>query len=256
VQLELKTATEAGPHTYDVLVDLGQLWDYVHRPSGRQPFYAFPGPQPGWDGSLAAVATAEGRVVPELGFSRSCRLWFANWMIVLTAAQVAAVLAQELKAHGSKNRGKRERLVRFHRGIPAWGPGAGVPNPGALRWRTFWPELEQCGSAGWHQLFHMPAQLVEVGGKYSSSQLIGLLREGSNVPEFDETQARQFVTLEPDEQGSYRVIRDAPGFLSEPRREGRGAAAEDDEASDHRVAVFLDAGNLRSRPSAKATHVI
>ena len=248
VQFELKTATTAGPHTYDVLVDLGQLWDYVHSPSGRQPFYAFPGPQPGWDGSLTKVATAGGRVVPELGFSRSRRLWFANWMIVLTAAQVATVLAPELKGHGSRARGQRERLVRFHRGIPAWGPGGGVPNPGALSWRKFWLELERCGRAGWHQLIHMPVWLVEADRQYSSSQLIGLLREVANTPEFNRASARQFVTLEPDEEGSYQVIRDAPGILSEPRRDGRSGEDRNDETSDHRMAVFLDARSLQSRP--------
>ena len=72
-------------------MDLGQLWEYWQRSPGRQPFYAFPWPD--WDGNLKAVAIAEGRAVTELGFSRSGPgWWFADWMVVLTAAQVAAVL--------------------------------------------------------------------------------------------------------------------------------------------------------------------
>jgi hypothetical protein len=56
-QLELKTTTPAGTGLTDVNVDLGQLWEYSHKPLGRQPFYAFPGPD--WDGNLAAVARAQ-----------------------------------------------------------------------------------------------------------------------------------------------------------------------------------------------------
>ena len=56
-QLELKTTTPAGTGLADVNVDLGQLWEYSHKPLGRQPFYAFPWPD--WDGNLAAVARAQ-----------------------------------------------------------------------------------------------------------------------------------------------------------------------------------------------------
>jgi hypothetical protein len=73
------------------------------------------------------VAIAHGRAVTELGFARSGPgWWFADWMVVMTAAQVAAVLHKELAAHGSKVRGKNERLVRFDRshskpyGVPEW----------------------------------------------------------------------------------------------------------------------------------------
>jgi hypothetical protein len=93
VQLELKTTTVIRPGLHDVMVDLGQLWEYCQRPLGRQPFYAFPRPDSDWDGNLTAAAIAEGRAVTELGFSRSGPgWWFADWMVVLTAAQVADVL--------------------------------------------------------------------------------------------------------------------------------------------------------------------
>ena len=52
-------------------VNLGQLWEYSHKPLGRQPFYAFP--RPDWDGDLAAVARAQQprKEVTELAFRRS-----------------------------------------------------------------------------------------------------------------------------------------------------------------------------------------
>src|SRR5262245_56456544 len=69
VQLELKTTTVAGAGLHDVLVDLGQLWEYRQRQPGHQPFYAFP--RPGWSGNLSAAANARGRPVTELAFARS-----------------------------------------------------------------------------------------------------------------------------------------------------------------------------------------
>jgi len=54
VQLELKTTTVSGTHFHDVLVDLGQLWEYRQRRLARQPFYAFPAPD--WRGQLSAAA--------------------------------------------------------------------------------------------------------------------------------------------------------------------------------------------------------
>jgi hypothetical protein len=77
------------------------------------------------------AATAGGRAVTELGFARSGRnWWFADWMVVLTAGQVARVLHNELAAHGSKTRGKKERLVRFDvtDSRPVWGAEAAAPS--------------------------------------------------------------------------------------------------------------------------------
>lgn len=135
VQLELKTTTVAGSGLHDVLVDLGQLWEYRQRPFGHQPFYVFP--RPDWHGNLAGVASARGRPVTELGFARSGRWWwFADWMLVLTTAQVAAILQRDLTAHGSRERGVRKRLVRFDvsRSNVTWGSGsAGAPQ--AVCWQ-------------------------------------------------------------------------------------------------------------------------
>jgi hypothetical protein len=48
---ELKTTTVIRPGVHEVMVDVGQLWDYRLRPLGRQPFYAFPRPGSGWEGT-------------------------------------------------------------------------------------------------------------------------------------------------------------------------------------------------------------
>ena len=151
VQLELKTTKVAGAGLHDVLVDLGQLWEYRRRPLGHQPFYAFP--WPGWRGNLTAAALSGGRPVTELAFSRGGRgWWFADWMVLLTAERVAAVLHRELAAHGSGKRGNRERLVRFDvthstaTPVVTWGSGSGA-TPRPIRWREFWAKLEQCGGA-------------------------------------------------------------------------------------------------------------
>jgi hypothetical protein len=44
MQAELKTTTAAGAALHDVYADLGQPWQYCHRPPGHQPFYVFPFP--------------------------------------------------------------------------------------------------------------------------------------------------------------------------------------------------------------------
>jgi hypothetical protein len=125
-----------------------------------QPFYAFPWPD--WSGNLAAVAMTKARPVTELAFARSGPTWwFAEWMVVLTTAQVAAVLHKQLTAHGSRTRGKKERLVRFdlsHSMVkpPKWGSGATPPQ--AIGWREFWTTREQCGDAGWPQLIRFWAR--------------------------------------------------------------------------------------------------
>jgi hypothetical protein len=153
VQLELKTTTIAGAGFQDVRVDLGQLWEYRQRPFGRQPFYAFPWPD--WRGTLAEVAKNEGRAVTELAFARSgAAWWFADWMVLLTAAQVAEVLRTELAKHGRADRGTKERLVRFDlrksttKPEITWGPSGVAAPPDVIGWLEFWAGLEQCGRVG------------------------------------------------------------------------------------------------------------
>ena len=237
IQLELKTTTVAGAGLHDVWVDLGQLWEYRHRPLGHQPFYAFPWPN--WHGNLTATANARGCPVTELGFSRSGRgRWFADWMVLLTTAQVATVLHRALTAHGSPERGKTARLVRFdlsHSTVkPAITWGSGSPAPDPIGWREFWPTLDQCGRVGWPQLIRLPARIIRAHGSYLNSQVAGLLREAAAGQRDDEP----LVTLEPDENGVYQIAPAADDDL------GGSPDDETDQVGDHRQIGFLDARAL------------
>jgi hypothetical protein len=250
VQLELKTTTVAGVALHDVLVDLGQLWEYRQRPLGHQPFYAFPWPD--WSGSLKTAADAERRAVTELGFARSgSGWWFADWMVLLTSAQVAAVLHHDLVAHGTRSRGTKKRLVRFdltHSTITpmiTWGSGAASPT--AVSWREFWPTLEQCGRVGWPQLIRLPARITRVQRIYRPSHVTRLLQEAGNIYAAGQGDNREpLVTLEPDEDGNYRI---APAFGGDPREsrdDETDQASDGDGDGDNRLIVFLDARVLHA----------
>jgi hypothetical protein len=90
------------------------------------------------DPNLAAVARAHGRDVTDLGFKGSEEWWFAEWMYVLTAAQVRAVLQRELAAHISAKR-KSARLVRFGF-INSTGPAGASTSPRLVAtWRPGGP---------------------------------------------------------------------------------------------------------------------
>ena len=241
VQLELKTTRVAGAGLHDVRVDLGQLWEYRERRLGRQPFYAFPWPD--WHGNLTAVAIAEGRPVTELAFARSGHRWFADWMVLLTAGQVAAVLDKDLTAHGCRERGKTKRLVRFDLShstvspVITWGSGAVPPEP--IGWREFWPELDQCGRDGWPQLIFLPARFARARDIYLRSQVVGLLREAATGHWDDEP----VVALEPDEDENYQI---APIPVDDL---GGSPDDETDQTGDHRQIVFVEAQALfRARP--------
>jgi hypothetical protein len=98
---------------HDVLVDLGQLWEYHRRPLGHQPFYAFPWPD--WRGNLHAAANAEGRPVTELGFARSgSGWWFADWMVPLIR-----VPARMISVEGRYARLDVAELLRGTAHVPA-----------------------------------------------------------------------------------------------------------------------------------------
>jgi hypothetical protein len=247
VQLELKTLTVAGTSAYEVHVDLGQLWEYVHKPRGHQPFYAFPHPRPGWDGLLADVAIAVGQPVTETGFSRSGRgLWFANWMVVLPSAAVASVLSPELAQHGSRDRGTRGQLVRFDGGKPSWGSGAN--DPGTVAWRDFWPEIERCGRSGWPQLIRLPAGLLRARNPYSPEQIRALLRVATTEEGRVAFRDDQLVTLEPDADGNYQVPVAIADDSATMVTAGSGGEDRSSAPDDHRVAVFLDAHALSGVP--------
>lgn len=236
VQLELKTLTVAGRALQDVLIDLGQLWEYHQRPLGRQPFYAFPWPD--WTGSLTEAAIADGRSVTELAFARSgAGWWFADWMVVLTSAQVARVLEADLKAHGGPWRGNKARLVRFDLSQPrngvTWGPRAAPPD--IIRWRDLWPELQRSGRPDWPQLIRVPTRLLGRSGRtYPYSLIADLLMQSSFTSDNADLATGEMTTLVADGEGGFRVE-------LQPNRSGdqvTAGGAEDNE--NHRQLVFLD----------------
>lgn len=240
VQLELKTTTVSGTHFHDVLVDLGQLWEYRQRRLGRQPFYAFPAPD--WRGQLSAAATNGGLPVTELAFARSGPgWWFADWMVVATAAQVAAVFHVELIAHGSAKRGKKQRLVRFDLTRSASHPvvtwGSGATPPVALGWRHFWATLQRCGQVDWPQLIMLPLDLLGSQRQVRRSQMRDLMVEAASVPA-TEWERGGVVVLEPDGEGGYEV---APTTTDDQPRQEQDA---DDAMDDHRQLIFLNAEAL------------
>ena len=243
VQLELKTTTVAGAGLHDVHVDLGQLWEYLQRPLGHQPFYAFPCPC--WRGNLTAAANDRGCPVTELGFARSGpRWWFADWMVLLTAAEVADVLHKDLTAHGSRRRGTKQRLVRFDLShstvtpVITWGSGA-AGFPPVVGWREFWRTLERCGRAGWPQLIRLPERIIPAQGLYLPSQVVGMLREAADMLAARQWDDEPLVTIEPDEDGNYQISPDHVDDLDGSHNDGT------DEPGDNRQIVFLEARALR-----------
>jgi hypothetical protein len=252
VQLELKTTTPAGTGLHDVNVNLGQLWEYSHKPLGRQPFYAFP--RPDWDGDLAAVARAQRprKEVTELAFRRSgSGWWFVDWMVVLTTGQVADMLRRELNAHGSRARDSKAQLVRFDVKNPAndvWGdPVSPAASPEVINWLDFWYELEQCGRDDWPQLILLPSLLVqrrdstaEDPGVYTHEEVAVMLRQAADYLPPGRDGNLPLVILEPVGDGLYRIT----GELSDEQAQPEPGDDAVDVPDDNRQVVFLGARTL------------
>jgi len=251
VQFELKSTVVSGVNYQDVVVNLGQLWDYYRLPLAMQPYYVFPWPN--WAGDLGSAALAAGITPTELAFRRSGPgWWFADWMVVLTTAQVAGVLSGELAAHGSSVRkGASCRLVRFDLSagssapVRTWGASAGEPP--TVSWRQFWTDLQACGRNGWPQLIRLPADLVRKTS-YSRAEIRGLL--ASSLLYIGESRNRQleFITLGPsgDISANRRDI-----FVGISSERVQVDPSPDDvvlaEDADHCQAVFVNAGARRDR---------
>jgi hypothetical protein len=236
IQLEMKTTTPSGPYQ-DVKVDLGQLWEYHLRPLGEQPFYVFP--RPDWEGSLAECSQRNRKVVTELGVARSGRgWWFADWLLVLTTAEICEVLASPLRNHGSSRRGQPARLVRFEpaTNTAGWGANGLATPPTPLGWLPFWDRLLGCGAADWPQLIRVAADVIGDGRYIRHDQLAGLLQ--STVPLATEDSG--LVTFTPDGAGGYEIYSAAKtDTLADAYTE-----AEQGGPDDNRVAVFLDSAAL------------
>lgn len=165
VRLEIKTATNHGRdgEHHDVNIDVRQLWRYLQRPLGEQPFYVYPAPR--WRGLLVANAASRGADVAEIAFQRGRKRhsWFADWMFVLTAADVGVALA--VNPTGPEPAKHTRRLVRCTCGNAARrsikvGPlvsFSATSGTVPTRLVDFFDELDRCGRAGWPQLLRLSA---------------------------------------------------------------------------------------------------
>lgn len=240
VQLEVKTTKVRVRHRHDVLINLGQLWDYTRRPHGLQPFYVFPWPD--WSGELATAARRAGLWVTELAFQRSGPWWFGEWMVVMTTEEVAGVLKDQLAAHGSSRRKNADAtLVSFDVSGTSprvtWGSATVVGVPTA--WVEFWGVLEACGRPWWPQTFVIPEAYADSDrlDYRDSRQLLYTVADSVGAAEFREGERHRLYVSEGD--GGFR--------LWEPRAyAGSEREVLSQDIDDHRQVVFLDAGVLRS----------
>lgn len=239
VKIELKT-TIALATQHKVQVDIGQLWDYEHRPFAEQPYYAFPWPR--WQGDLRAAARAGHVHETEIAFSRSgTAWWFAEWMVVLTTAQVAAVLRADLTAWGRRERGHKVTLARFHhptRHQPRWRTtwGGGVtPGPDVRPWREFWSELEECGRPDWPQLVRVPAAATRGRVRFTRAEILAMLRAAADLTPRDLAN-EEWLTVGTDGENGFVAV-------STYGSKQRTSPIKSNDLS-HRVAVFLDASAL------------
>lgn len=232
VQIELKTTTPAGKNKHEVKVDIGQLKDYL---KSRAPvFYAFPRPE--WKGELRSAALRAGIAATELAFSRTGpKWWFAEWMIVMTAKEVASVLSAKVSAHKGTTRGNHQPLVTFtvHPNKPStakWHSGRRAPT--TYPWRDFWTKLEQCGDSGWPQVVQIQKSAASGQTHLSRSQVRAAMNSAAGKIQTGQKFQEALVTFESD--GS-------EGFRRATPLDGDGAEIEETDNDEHRQVVFLDA---------------
>lgn len=233
LQLEVKTTTLTKTGRHKVLVDIGQLKDYLSSPVPA--FYVFP--KPTWPGLLTAAASAAGISAPELAFSRISRhgpgWWVADWLIVMTAREVARVLSAEVAAHAGTTRKNFKRLVTFTVSkngptVPMWAHGL---NPKTYAWRDFWTKLESCGEPGWPQLLRLPAGAAALSHPTQGNIRRAFRQVAEKVVDpglYD----GELVSLIAGADGEYAPFDDQAVAPIRPQ------SAEDDH---HRQVVFLDA---------------
>jgi len=246
IQIEMKTATMSRLNTYEVLIDLGQLFDYKSRPLALQPFYVFPLPPSclHWHGDLSTVASRSRQAVTELAFARSGRgLWFADWLVVLPTADVASLLSSALSRHGSPKRGTKARLVQFNGCKPRqvhWGVTGGNPYPAITPWLDFWRSLEACGGPAWPQFVRVPRRLLPAPPRGITRREMAEALGRSNSDKNGTThESEDFVTLAPDADDQWTVME-----LPHTDVDQALDLQDNDGLEDRRQIVFLDAGAL------------
>lgn len=265
VQLEIKTATPVGPNSpsHDVFVNLAQLRDYMKKPLHQQPFYVLP--RPHWQGTLENAAVASGIDPTECAFSRaqgvhrapagplqSGAAWFAQWTLVLTAAEVARILQKELTTHGAKSRtaaGANCRLVRFTTGpspSERWGSASGqsTSTPTYYGWREYWDRLTRCGDTDWPQIFRVQKSDLDAlpGKTYSAAQLRGILlgQPRTDRGKLAHRDYADLVAVIPDGHGEFIHLDDSRWMTGVDVQGGDLV----EEVRDLRSVVFLDASSV------------
>jgi hypothetical protein len=227
--------------THRVGIDLQQLWRYLQRPLGQQPFYVIP--YVDWSGTLEAAVASDGMAPTEVAFRRSGDYWwFAEWLFVLTARQVAAVLATEL-AHASAMTGgepsrQQKTLVKYKLpkaspGEPpttSWGHNGQATPPDVVWWRDFWSELVKCGRPGWPQIIRIPAD-GPLAGPLSRTQVLQRLQYAQFG---DGERGQEMWTLEPDADDQFVPI----------DQQRRTPDSANDGVQEFRQVVVLDAQAL------------
>ncbi|SEC92975.1 Uncharacterised protein (plasmid) [Tsukamurella tyrosinosolvens] len=265
IQIELKTCKHHRTKTTNyqiVQIDLGQLCDYLRRPLWEQPFYAFP--RAAWVGDLEEYTHRHGGpAVTDHAYRRSEEWWFAHWLVVMTARDVAAVLDAEVRAQlsnppprGSFARGHRVELVRYEvhhrRGLvrTSWRDGS---SPTYLGWRDFWSKLETCGTSSWPQVVWLPeppredsARGIGPGDGIPYSEVMPLIWDAVSptVVEPNQGTDERISSVRPDEDDAGALndvvpygIGDDGVFRPIATREGVPSTSP---GTDRRVGVALD----------------
>ncbi|WP_133787351.1 hypothetical protein [Kribbella sp. VKM Ac-2571] len=190
---------------------------------------------------LTEAAAQHGIVAAELAYQRSGRTWwFAEWMVVMPAADVADVLGPKFDPRVQPGRNASARLVRYDMSVPhplrreTWATRPPV-HMRPLKWRLFWDELEHCGRPGWPQLVRLPSGILPSSRRFNARTVMEMLSEVRGEGEYE---ARDLIELVPDGDG---------GFRRSPTEElGRSLTIDAGPAGteEHRQLVYLDASEM------------
>lgn len=252
VNLELKTSTfdPTNPSRHSVKIDVGQLCAYCQLRPSLQPFYVFPWTD--WVGELPDAARGAGLDPSDIAFSRIDRhhpgWWFANWMRVFTAAEVAQSIGHpnHSPACGSTS---TLQLVRYDIMAGAAAPTVTWTGTGVvpLPWREFWTELQECGRDGWPQVLILPRPAVagrqrltraEVGRAFGDWRNEMIIQAADGTSSRGGPDAVSMDVFEPDGDGGFR-------FLSALDELEDTVGTAPDLPESHRIAVHLDAALMR-----------
>jgi len=190
LQLEMKTV-EAKAETHTLHIDASQLRTYMAKPSWQQPFYVFPWPW--WTGEFRKALVTRGVAETEAGFSRVDQLlpnaWFANWLVVMAAKDVSAILASDPSA------GRHKTLIQFDMNTreATWVPSSAHPTTipistpkgptgftDPVDWRSFWAQVSHCGG-GASTLLRLPHSEVR-GETITRPELSAILAKLAATP--------------------------------------------------------------------------